>query len=100
MPLTSWLSKTRTFLPQHIPGPIAALYEKVATPGLREFYQQVAIEVTSLLSSGKVLDVGTGPGHLLVEIARCNPHLELVGLDMSKKMLKIAKKLMEQNNGA
>lgn len=95
--MASWLHRIRTFLPQEIPGPIAALYEKLATPGLSQFHQQVASEITSLLSSGSVLDVGTGPGHLLVEIARLNPNLKLVGLDLSRKMLKIAKQLLERN---
>jgi ubiquinone/menaquinone biosynthesis C-methylase UbiE len=92
----SWLQKIRIFLPQEIRGPIAVLYEKVATVGLAQFYRQVASEITSSLSSGKVLDVGTGPGHLLVEIARLNPNLELVGFDLSPKMLKIAKKTTEK----
>jgi ubiquinone/menaquinone biosynthesis C-methylase UbiE len=96
MTLASWLQKIRTFLPQEIPGPLAVLYEKVATPGLAQFYRQVACEITSSLNSGRVLDVGTGPGHLLVEIARHNPNLELVGFDLSPKMLKIAKKATEK----
>ena len=73
------------------------LYEKLATPGLSQFHQQVASEITSLLSSGSVLDVGTGPGHLLVEVARRHPNLKLVGLDLSRKMLRIAKELTEQD---
>jgi ubiquinone/menaquinone biosynthesis C-methylase UbiE len=95
--LASWLKKIRVFLPQQIPGPIAVLYEKVAAPKLWQFYRQVAGEITSSLSTGKVLDVGTGPGHLLVEIAKRNPNLELVGFDMSRRMLEIAKKLTEQD---
>lgn len=94
--MASWLHRIRTFLPQEIPGPIAVLYEKVAAPALSQFYQQVAYEITSLLRSGRVLDVGTGPGHLLVEISRQNPHLELVGLDLSRTMLKIAKDVIGQ----
>jgi ubiquinone/menaquinone biosynthesis C-methylase UbiE len=95
--LAGLLRKIRTFLPQEICGPIATLYEKVATPALRQFHQQVALEITSSLSSGRVLDVGTGPGHLLIEIGRCNPNLELVGIDLSRKMLKIAKQSLERN---
>ncbi len=95
--MTNWLKKTRVFLPQEILGPIATLYEKVATPGLRQFHRQVALEITSSLSSGRVLDVGTGPGHLLVEIARQNPDLDLTGCDLSRKMLKIAKQSFERN---
>ena len=97
MTLANWLRKIRTFLPQEIPGPIAVLYEKVATPALSKFYRQVASEITSLLSSGRVLDVGTGPGHLLIDIAQRNPNLKLVGLDLSRKMLGIAKELTEQD---
>ena len=100
MTLANWLRKIRTFLPQQIPGPLAVLYEKVAVPGLSQFHQQVASEITSSLRSGRVLDVGTGTGKLLVEIAQCNPDLELVGLDLSQKMLKIAKKSIEQNRRA
>ena len=95
--MTNWLQKTRAFLPQEILGPIATLYEKVATPGLRQFHRQVASEITSSLKSGRVLDVGTGPGHLLVEIARQNPDLDLTGCDLSRKMLKIAKQSFERN---
>ncbi len=98
--MTTWLQKIRTFLPQEIPGPMATLYEKVATPGLRQFHRQVASEITSSLSSGRVLDVGTGPGHLLVEIARQNPALDLTGCDLSRKMLKIAKQSLERNGTA
>jgi ubiquinone/menaquinone biosynthesis C-methylase UbiE len=76
---------------------MAILYEKVATSGLRGFYRQVASEVTSSLKSGRVLDVGTGPGHLLIEITQRNPNLELVGFDLSRKMLKIAKQLIERD---
>ncbi len=93
--MTSWLGKFRTFLPQEIRGPVAILYDRVATPGLRQFHRKVALEITSSLKSGKVLDVGTGPGHLLVEITGQNPDLELTGCDLSRKMLKIAKQSIE-----
>ena len=95
--MMNWLQKTRALLPQEILGPMATLYEKVAAPGLRQFHRQVALEVTSLLSSGRVLDVGTGPGHLLIEIAKQNPDLDLTGCDLSRKMLKIAKQSFERN---
>ncbi len=92
----NWLRKIRPYLPQEIPGPMAMLYEKVATGGLCGFHRQVASEITSTLASGRVLDVGTGPGHLLIEIARLNRDLELVGVDLSPKMLKIAESLAKQ----
>ena len=96
--MARWLRKIRTLLPQQIHAPLAVIYEKFATPGLNQFYQQVACEISSV-TSGCVLDVGTGPGHLLVELARLSPGLELVGLDLSRKMLSMAKTLIEQDTG-
>jgi len=42
------------------------------------------------VASGTVLDVGTGPGHLLTNIALGNPSLDVVGLDVSRAMMRIA----------
>ena len=96
--LFNWLKKFRVLLPQQISGFMAVVYEKVATAGLGQFHHQTASEITSSLESGKLLDVGTGPGYLLAEIRRSNPGLELVGLDLSPKMLRIAKNnLAEQD---
>jgi ubiquinone/menaquinone biosynthesis C-methylase UbiE len=36
---------------------------------------------------GSVLDVGTGPGHLLVEIGRRRPDVRIVGVDPSADMV-------------
>ena len=94
--MSGWYQKICSFLPQQIPGPIAVLYDKVASSAIRGFHKKVASEITATLKSGKVLDIGTGPGHLLLEIARQNSDLDLVGCDLSRTMLKIAKKVTEQ----
>lgn len=96
MILSGWYQKICSFLPQQIPGPIAVLYDKVASPAIRGFHKKVALEITSTLKYGRVLDIGTGPGHLLLEIARQNSDLDLAGCDLSQKMLKIAKKITQQ----
>ncbi len=88
----NWLQTIRSFLPQQIPGPMAVLYEKAAVPCLARMHAQVASEVASSLTRGRVLDVGTGPGRLLVEIAQRAPALELVGVDLSRRMLRIARR--------
>ncbi len=85
-----WLRRIRWLLPQDIRGPMAMLYEKVAAPGLAEFHAGVAREVVAALDCGRILDVGTGPGHLLAEISRHSQDIELVGVDLSARMLKIA----------
>jgi ubiquinone/menaquinone biosynthesis C-methylase UbiE len=54
---------------------------------------EIAHDLVPRIESGKLLDVGTGPGRLLIEINRLNPDLELYGLDISASMIKVA-----QNN--
>ena len=56
-----------------------------------DFQNSVADDVLKKMTAGTVLDVGTGPGHLLIKIARGNPSLEVIGLDVSRDMVKIAK---------
>jgi ubiquinone/menaquinone biosynthesis C-methylase UbiE len=59
-------------------------------PFLKDLYNEVAEEVTARISSGKILDVGTGPGYLPLEIAKRAPSLEIIGIDISHAMVKIA----------
>lgn len=49
-------------------------------------------KAASLLKGKKFLDVATGTGDVLVEISKQNKDAELFGVDLSLKMLKIAKK--------
>lgn len=39
---------------------------------------------------GRVLDVGCGPGHVALLLATLRPALEIVGVDLSRRMLRIA----------
>ncbi len=52
---------------------------------------EVAHDLVSRTECGRVLDVGTGPGRLLIEIRRLNPRLELYGLDISASMVRVAR---------
>lgn len=56
----------------------------------REVYRKLAARVAVMVGAGKILDVGSGPGHLAVEIARLLPETEIVGLDLSASMIEIA----------
>jgi ubiquinone/menaquinone biosynthesis C-methylase UbiE len=69
----------------------AGPYSRIAPRLLRGFYRCVADDVVSGLSRGAVLDVGAGPGTLALEIARRQPSLEVVGVDISPEMLAIAR---------
>lgn len=61
-------------------------------------YNDIAIDVTSKLSKGRLLDVGTGPGRLLQAIHQINPGLELYGLDISDAMIKQAQQNLRGMN--
>lgn len=77
-----------------IPNFATGLYAFIArkSPCIRDIHQEVAKEVCAKISSGKVLDLGTGPGYLPFEIAKRAPGLEIVGIDLSSGMVDIAKK--------
>lgn len=53
-------------------------------------YKEIAQDLVSCIKSGRLLDVGTGPGYLLREIHKLNPGIELYGLDISDSMVKQA----------
>lgn len=48
-------------------------------------------DLTSRIETGRILDLGTGPGYLLAEIHRLGPEIELYGLDISSAMVELAK---------
>ena len=52
---------------------------------------QIAEVLLEQINEGKLLDIGTGHGRLLIEINNLNPKIELYGLDISEKMINLAK---------
>jgi ubiquinone/menaquinone biosynthesis C-methylase UbiE len=79
---------------ESIPAPGARIYAVIASksPPLRALCNAVAAEVTAAIAAGRILDVGTGPGYLPIEIATRAPGLELDGIDLSPAMVRIARK--------
>jgi len=78
-----------------IPWPGAYLYSRTIKPRIR-LYEMMAEEIVSKTNSGRILDVGTGPGTLPIEIAKRAPDMEVIGIDISKTMVKIARKNAEK----
>lgn len=76
--------------PQGIPWPASVLYNRLSqTRIFREHYRLVAKEVPGKTISphaGRILDIGTGPGFLLHEMARRIPGAAITGMDISWAM--------------
>jgi ubiquinone/menaquinone biosynthesis C-methylase UbiE len=77
-------------------GRHAALFDKASGLALSWLYRSVADRVIAdLPSNGRVLDVGTGPGRLLVEIARRRPEVDVAGIDPSADMVGHARRHLQ-----
>ncbi|MFN4245043.1 MAG: class I SAM-dependent methyltransferase [Brevinematia bacterium] len=87
---------------ESISGVIANVYSMIArkNPFLKDLYEKIAEDITSRISSGRILDVGTGPGYLVFEIAKKSQSLDIVGIDISKDMIEIAKRNAENVRGS
>ena len=76
-----------------MPDFAARLYDNLTSvKGIDRSFEEIADFISTRLKEGKLLDAGTGPGRLLVEISKKNPALDLFGLDISESMLAIARK--------
>jgi ubiquinone/menaquinone biosynthesis C-methylase UbiE len=76
-----------------MPAFVARLYDDLTSvKGINKSFEEIADFIGTRLKEGKLLDVGTGPGRLLVEISKKNPGLDLFGLDISEAMLALARK--------
>jgi len=80
-------------LPRLFQGRSSRVYDVVARRVVRGLYRRIAEDIDHIApDDGQVLDVGTGPGVLLVEIGRRRPDLRLTGLDLSPDMVAAAQK--------
>lgn len=72
----------------------ARLYNAVAPALLRPLYTRVAREVASVAeddeSAPRVLEIGSGPGELALEIAQRLPQAEVLGVDLAEAMIERA----------
>jgi ubiquinone/menaquinone biosynthesis C-methylase UbiE len=76
-----------------IDGWASWIYDRFARWPLRGFYRRLAAEVSAVApNGGTILDVGTGPGMLLVELAERRPDLRITGIDLSTDMVVLAER--------
>lgn len=76
---------------ERIPGVLASSYEKASKLAIESYYRQVAEEVVSVFNEGTLLDLGTGPGNLPVEIIKRAPGIQIVGVDLSRQLIRMAR---------
>jgi SAM-dependent methyltransferase len=71
----------------------AGLYNAVAPALLGPLYRRVAGDVAAVLprtGAGAILEIGSGPGELAIEIARRRPDAEIIGVDLAEAMIERA----------
>jgi ubiquinone/menaquinone biosynthesis C-methylase UbiE len=77
---------------ERIPGVLASSYEKASHMVIDGYYSQVADEIVSNIRQGAMLDLGTGPGYLPVEIVKRAPGIHITGVDLSRKLIHMARR--------
>ena len=80
----------RRVLIERIPAPLASLYEKATRLVIESYYSQVAEEIVSSLRKGTLLDLGSGPGYLPIEVVKRSPSIRCDGIDLSGRLIKMA----------
>src|SRR5215813_2600978 len=83
----------RRNVPKVFEGRSSRIYDVVSRRLLRRMYRRFAADIAQLApANADVLDIGTGPGVLLVELAKARPDLRLTGVDLSADMIAAAER--------
>jgi ubiquinone/menaquinone biosynthesis C-methylase UbiE len=77
---------------ESIPTPGAIFYNATVAKVLRKPETKIANDVVTKMGKGTILDLGSGTGYLSIEIARRSPSLRVYGIDLSRQMVKIARR--------
>ena len=90
---TGWRKFLEKLHPQGIPWPGSALYNAISGARIfQQHYQLVAEDLVQYGPAKKILDIGTGPGHLLFALGKTFPDAQLTGVDISPAMVEQARK--------
>jgi ubiquinone/menaquinone biosynthesis C-methylase UbiE len=65
-------------------------------PQIRWIRHYLMSQAVALQDHGEAVDLGCGPGHLVLEMAQYAPGLHVTGIDLSEKMLTDAKQAAQQ----
>ncbi len=81
---------------ERIPGFMASAYAKAASMAIGSYYGVLADEIVSAIDSGIILDLGTGPGYLPLEIVKRAPAIRVIGIDLTPRLITIARESSAQ----
>ena len=91
-----WRQFLKRFHPEGIPWPGSVLYNALSGSEIfLRHYELVAHDVAHYGGAGCILDIGTGPGQLLLAMRKVFPDSKLVGVDISPPMVAQAQRNME-----
>jgi len=85
---------------RRMPGFLASIYEKAVKMALNSYYvpmaEEIIIELSEIRTAGlkverRILDIGTGPGYLPIEIAKMLQNIRIDCIDPISKSIKIAR---------
>lgn len=86
--LTPFRRLLKFFHPEGIPGPGSKLYNTISKTGIfQRNYDFLAQDILRYCKKGICLDVGMGPGWLLIKLHEQAPSLHLHGIDISPSMV-------------
>jgi ubiquinone/menaquinone biosynthesis C-methylase UbiE len=92
-----WRQLMKQFHPEGIPWPASLLYNALAsTRVFLQQYELVADDIARYGAAECILDIGTGPGNLLLAVRKVFPDAHLVGIDISPAMVAQAQRNMEK----
>lgn len=90
---TWWRKLLKRLHPEGIPWPGSFLYNLLSgTEVFQRHYELVAKDVERYGKAERILDIGTGPGYLLIALSKVFPNAKLDGIDISKAMVAQAEK--------
>jgi len=86
--------------PESIPTPGAIFYNATVAKVLRKPETKIANDIVAKMGKGTILDLGSGTGYLSIEIAKRSTGLKVCGIDLSRQMVKIARRHARGDNNA
>jgi ubiquinone/menaquinone biosynthesis C-methylase UbiE len=94
-----WQQLMKRLHPEGIAWPGSLIYNAVSSSSIfHRHYELVAQDVAGYGTPASILDIGTGPGHLLLAMRKVLPEARLVGVDISPAMVAQARRNLTPHN--